>query len=163
MRPLEKELLAKSGLLRCLYSIWLDSPNYAKLEPLVFPNNEIQVKNLNDCQGEVFINNLSSLINLCLAKRVTFAYLPFTYAPIGRMKSFHGTLAQAIYDFEKRLTAKAKKLIQTYNTDKVCFFDYNNFEFIEKYFFDSCHMLAEGESRKSEIVAERVINLLKVN
>jgi hypothetical protein len=162
VRPLERELLAKSGLLRCLYAIWLHSPHYAKLEPLVFPDNEIQAKNLNNCQGEAFINNLNSLISLCLAKKVTFAYLPFTYAPISRMKNFHGALSQAIYDFEERLSTKANDLIHTYNSRNVCFFDYDKSDFTEECFYDSCHLLSEGERRKSEIVAKKVINLLKV-
>lgn len=159
-RPMEKVLLSKSGLLRCLYAIWLNAPHYAKLEPIEFPNNELQETNLNNCQGETFMNNLNSFINLCVEKEITFAYLPFLYSSIDRMTKFHGNLSKALCEFEARLTFKARMRIKHLNSKEVNFFECPDSDFSDEDFYDSCHLIQTGEKKKAEIVAQQVINLL---
>jgi hypothetical protein len=159
-RPAEKDLLVKFGLMRCLYSIWLDSPHYAKLEPLVFPDNDIQRKNLDNCHGDTFIKNINSFINICVEKRITFAYLPFIYAPMQRMQEYHGDLSNDIRKFEARLTVKVRERINNLNSKAVHFIEYAESDFHNDDFFDSCHLLESGEKKKADIVAKEIIDLL---
>lgn len=160
-RPREVRYLSSSGLLRCIYSFWLNSTHYAKLEPLEFPENEIQEFNLDNSVGNTFLYNMKSLIHLCLSRKSGFIYVPFVYGPIEQMQKFHGSLARALFEFEERISAGARELITSLKTDGVVFVDCRESDFIEKDFFDSCHLLESGEVKKALIVAKEVDTLIK--
>jgi len=160
-RPKEEKLLSYSGVLRCLYSIWLNSPHYAKLEPQHFPDDKIQESNLDTNQGATFRFNLKSLIDLSLSIGSSFVYVPFVYANMERLQDFHGDLSRAIYEFEERVSSGARELISTYNSREVAVIDCSQRDFVEEDFFDSCHLLESGELKKAKIIAREVDVLLK--
>jgi hypothetical protein len=162
-RPKEKFFLSKSGLLRCIYSVWLNSPHYAKLEPPKFPDNEVQENNLNANTGQTFVNNLSTIIDLCTARRIDFLYFPFVYASMSRMKQFHGGLAQSIYNFEEKLNIRAEHTIKQYKKAKVQFLDCEQLSLTDDDFYDSCHLNQSGELKKALLVSRKVQAILEAN
>ena len=162
-RPYENTLLKKFGLLRCFYSFWLNTNNYANLEPEFFPSNAIQKKNISQNTGGAFLNNVRTLMNLCKSKGIRFVYVPFIYAPKSQVRKFHGELSEVIQEFEDKLSHLVDKEIAKTDLSSFKFLEIDAQKFVAEDFYDSCHLLPSGELKKAIEVSTPVTELIKTD
>ena len=150
VRQFERELLSKFGFLRVIYCYWLRKSQFLQLEPSGWDPIEIQNDRMLKTYPSAFKNNVESLVILCKERNTPLVLIDFLLNSLSAIERIKPGLSEGMIEINRKMNEIFHSISQTNsNTSHIAF---NQLDFPESHFVDTCHLNEEGELKKALII-----------
>lgn len=150
IRRNERELLSKFGVLRVFYCYWLRKSKFLQLEPSEWDPIQIQNERMLNTHPIAYENNVENLAILSLGRNTPLVLIDFLQNSESAIEVIKPGMGSGITEITRKMNSILNSISERYH--HVSHIEFDQKEFPEDYFVDTCHLNEEGEKQKALVI-----------